>query len=303
MAVQNDLDSPEGRTFVHFAEKVAEYSGGDLTIRLYPNELLGKSEAVLEQLTMGAVQLYATGSVFMQKYVPEIRWISAPFMMDDRDHWVRFSHTPLVQSWYQRAEEETGIGILGDLTGVLRGPYRVLLSDVPVNSLEDVSGLRLRMYSDQTAIEIWQTLGAEIRVLGWAETYEAISRGIVDGVTAPISVVEGSKFYEVAPYILRTDEFYQSIAFMMNQKQFEELPEKDQDALLKAHADAAAFSFDAIVTHTETAVAELEAKGATYTEIDLAPFLATAQALYETWDENGTLPDGFLEAIESTRAK
>ena len=301
MAVQDNLDGPEGRTFVYFAEKVAEYSDGDLTVKIYPNEQLGKQDAVLEQLKLGAVQLYGTGSVFMQKFVPDIRWIAMAFIMDDRDHWVRFMHSDLVQSWYKEAEEQAGIAILGDLTGVLRGPYRVLLTDYEVTSIDDLSKLKLRLYQDKTANDVWTTLGAEPRVLGWAETYEAISRGIVNGVTAPIAVVENSKLYEVAPYIMRTDEYYQSIAFMMNKDQFDALPEKDQQALLKAHADASEFSVKETMEYTKTGVEELEAKGAKYSEPDLKPYIQKVQDLYKEMEERGELPEGLLEAIESTR--
>lgn len=60
-------DSPEGVVFQRFAELAEQYSGGELTIKVYPNEQLGKDDAVLEQLKIGTVQLYAEGSTYMKK--------------------------------------------------------------------------------------------------------------------------------------------------------------------------------------------------------------------------------------------
>ena len=105
---------PEGKVFQYFADKVKEHSGGKLEVIVYPNEQLGKTDAVLEQLKLGTVHLYAEGSTYMKKWVPEINWTSAAFMFDDRDHWIRFMETDLVQGWYNKASEEAGISLLGD---------------------------------------------------------------------------------------------------------------------------------------------------------------------------------------------
>ena len=122
MAHKMPPDSPEGKVFQKFADLVDEYSNGKMMIKMFPNEQLGKTNAVLEQLKMGTVHLYAEGSTYMKKWVKDITWTSAAFMFDDRDHWVRFMNSDLVKGWYQKASEEAGIGVLGDVTAILRGP-------------------------------------------------------------------------------------------------------------------------------------------------------------------------------------
>ena len=111
MASKMPADSPEGKVFQYFADKVKEHSGGKLEVVVYPNEQLGKTDAVLEQLKLGTVHLYAEGSTYMKKWVPEINWTSAAFMFDDRDHWIRFMETDLVQGWYKKASDEAGISL------------------------------------------------------------------------------------------------------------------------------------------------------------------------------------------------
>jgi TRAP-type C4-dicarboxylate transport system substrate-binding protein len=258
---------------------------------------------VLEQLKLGTIHIYAEGSVFLQKWVQEIRWSNAPFLFDDREHWVRFVNTPLVKGWFDKAKRDAGIGILGDLTSVLRGPYRVILSSRPIAKVEDVAGLKLRMANDKTGVEVWQHLGTEVRVLGWAESYEAISRGLVNAVTSPIALVESMKFHEVAPHIVRTNEYYQSIAFMMNQKAFDGLSKENQDALLKAFRDAAAFSVKLMGEEAVASIARMKAKGVTYTEPDLKPWTERMAVFYRDREAKGELPSGFLAAVEAARKK
>ena len=271
MATKMPPDGPEGKVFQYFADQVGKNSKGSLKVTVYPNEQLGKEAAVLEQLKLGTVQVYAEGSTFLQKWVPEIRWTTAPFVFKDRDHWVRFMNTPQVKSWFDEAKSKAGMGVLGDLTGVLRGPYRVLLTQKPIKSVADFSGIKLRMANAKTGVDTWKYLGAEVRVLGWAETYEFISRGLVNAVTSPIALVESMKFYEVAKNITRTDEYWQSIAFMMNQKAYDSLPKDQQQALLQSQKDAATYSVKIMNDVVGGSIARMKAKGAAYAEIDLKP--------------------------------
>lgn len=304
LATKMPPDGPEGKVFQYFADQVDKYSGGKLKVQVYPNEQLGKEAAVLEQLKLGTVHLYAEGSTFMEKWVPEIRWTSAAFKFQDRDHWIRFVKSPLVQGWFNEAKVKAGIGILGDQTSVLRGPYRVLLTKEPVKSLDDIKQVKLRMPNSKISVAQWKHLGAEVRVLGWAETYESIDRGIVSGVTSPIALVESMKFYEVAPHITRTDEYWQSIAFMMNQKAFDGLDKPLQEALLAAHKDASDYSVKVMNSVVDESIDRMKKSGAAYAEIPLAPFVEAMQTYYDELEKAGELPKGFLKAVaDTTQAK
>ncbi|MGE0316031.1 MAG: TRAP transporter substrate-binding protein [Lautropia sp.] len=300
MATKMPPDGPEGKVFQYFADQVEKHSGGKVKVQVFPNEQLGKEAAVLEQLKLGTVQLYAEGSTFLEKWVPEIRWTSSAFLFKDRGHWVRFMNSPMVSGWFDEAKKKAGIGMLGDQTGVLRGPYRVLLAQQPVATPADLAKVKLRMANSKSGVEQWKHLGAEVRVLGWAETYESIGRGVVNAVTSPIALVESMKFYEVAKHITRTDEYWQSIAFMMNQKAFDALGKPEQQALLAAQADAAAYSAKLMKDVVDESIGRMKAKGAVYHEVDLAPFIDRMQAYYRDYEKKGELPKGFMETVAST---
>jgi TRAP-type transport system periplasmic protein len=72
------------------------------------------------------------------------------------------------------------------------------------------------MHPDELAAAAWRHLGAEVRTLAWTEVYESIGRGIVEAVNSPVALVEPMRFYEVAPHIVRHDEYPQGLAFMTN---------------------------------------------------------------------------------------
>jgi tripartite ATP-independent transporter DctP family solute receptor len=296
-------DSPEGLVFQRFADLAEQYSGGELTMKVYPNEQLGKDDAVLEQLKIGTVQLYAEGSTFMKKWIDDIDWIGAAFLFDDYDHWNRFVNSDMVRGWYAKATTEAGVGVLGDPTAVVRGPYRVMVANKDVKSFQDMQGIQLRMHPSKLAIDTWTHLGADVKTLAWTDTYQAIDKKIVDAVNSPIALVESMRFYEVAPYIIRHDEYYQSIAFMMNQKAFEALPENLQAALLKAHAEAGAYSEELMGKSADESIARMKERGVSFVEVDRKPFIEAMAGFYSEMEKKGELPEGFLAAVEATRAR
>ena len=293
--------SPEGKGFAKFGELVGKYTDGKIDVKVFPSEQLGKSEAALEQLQAGTITVYVEGPSYLAKWVPEMRYTSASFMFKDRPSWVKFMHTPTVQGWLKKVEDEAGIAIVGDITGFVRGPYRVLVSKKRVKGLADLQGLKLRMAPMQLAVDLWTYLGCEVRVLGWTEVYESISRGIVNSVTSPVALVQSMKFYEVAPHIIRTDEYPQTIAFMANAKAYRGLSDELRAAVDKAFFDAADYSNNLMQDSAAASLKAMEAKGVTYDEIDTSDIVAKAAEFYRMKEKKGEMPAGFMDLVASSK--
>lgn len=303
MAHKMPPDSIEGELFQFFADKVVEKTGGEVEIKVFPNEQLGSDDTVLEQLQIGTVNVYPEGTSYLQKWVPDIKFTSAPFLFDDREHWVRFMQTDLVKGWFKQIEDEAGIALIGSPTAFLRGPYRVMVTDKPWTNLEEMQGTRLRMHPDELAAAAWRHLGAEVRTLAWTEVYESISRGIVDAVNSPIALVEPMKFYEVAPHIIRHDEYPQGMAFMTNAKRWNALSDELRAQVLDAFAEMAEESEKRMIAAANSDLEAMKAKDVAYTEPDTSDFVERMQSFYQEMEEKGELPEGFLDAVRSSRAE
>ena len=301
MATKQPPDSVEGKAFQYFADKVAEYSGGELKVKVYPSEQLGKTEAVLEQLQAGTVHIYPEGASYLKKWVPEMSYMSAPFMFEDREHWARFMESDLLQGWVKKVEDTAGITLIGNPAAFMRGPYRVMVTKRPWTSLADLKGLKLRHHPNQLGVDVWTNLGLEVRVLGWTEIYEAIQRGIVEACNSPIALVEAMKFYEVAPNIVRHNEYPQGIGFMTNAKAYNNLSPELREAVDRAYADAGAYSIKLTMEVTDASIERMKARGVTYSEPDLSELFNEMSAFYAQLDSEGKLPDGFLKTVNASR--
>ncbi len=296
-------ESIEGQAYELLAEKAAEYSNGDLTIRIFPNSQIGQMDAVVEQLSAGVIQLAPSAMTFLARWEDSIRYASAPFLFDDYEHWAAFIRGDMVQGWLDNVTEQSGISILGDAPAFPRGSFRTLLSVDPVTSSEDIAALRIRQFNSQLVIDVWENMGAEVVVLPWGEVYDAINRKIVNAVTSPLELIESTRFYEVAPYIIRTDEYPQAIAFMMNDQAFQALSDANKDALVRAHSDAAAFAWNAIFSGADETVERIRAlDGVTYSDsFDTSAIVSKTADFYAARETAGELPQGLMEAVGAAR--
>ncbi len=301
MATKQPSDSVEGKAFQYFADKVKEYSDGKMTIKIYPSEQLGKTAAALEQVKAGTVHIYPEGSAYLKKWVPDMSYMSAPFLFDNREHWARFMESDLLKGWLKQVEDKAGITLIGNPAAFMRGPYRVMVTKKPWKNMAELKGIKLRHHPDQLGVDVWTSLGLEVRVLGWTEVYESIQRGIVEAVNSPIALVEAMKFYEVAPNIVRHNEYPQGIGFMTNAKAYNGLPPDLRKAVDRAHEEAGKYSVKLTMEVTDESIARMKDKGVTYNEPDTSDIIKATQEFYSKLDKAGKLPKGFVETVNKTR--
>jgi tripartite ATP-independent transporter DctP family solute receptor len=297
MASKMPPKSPEGMAFQLFIDRVGELSGGKMEISLFPSEQLGKTEATLEQLQAGILQIYAEGDAYLKKYVPDMKFTSLPFFFNDRKHWANFMSSDMVGGWLNEVAEKHNIMVLGKVSDFVRGPYRVMVATKAVNSLDDLKGMKLRMYSDELSLTVWKHLGMNTIILPWTEVYEALGRGVVQAANSPMALVESMKFYEQAKYIIRHDEFPQGIAFMTNYKAYKALSPELQKVLLTAHGDACSYSAEIMNKSAEESIERMKSKGVSYTIIDRKPFVERANSLYREMESKGDIPKGFMDSV------
>ena len=296
-------ESAEGLAFQRFADLVKEKSGGKMIVKTFPAEQLGKTEAVLEMLQNGTLQVYPEGEAYLQKYVDEIKFTNVPFVFENREHYARFINSPRVRGWYEKVKKEHNIMVVGNVADFVRGPYRVMASKKPIASLADVKGLKLRLHPDELSITVWRELGANTIVLAWTEIYESMSRGIIEACNSPMALVESMKFQEVAKYIIRHDEFPQGIGFMTSAKDFDALTPELKKVVVDAVKGAGDYSVQLMGKQAEESIGRMEKKGVKYSVIDTKPFIEKMAKFYAQMEADGKMPKGLIAEIQALAKK
>ena len=102
----------------------------------------------------------------------------------------------------------------------------------PVRNLEDLSGMKIRCLGGN-ASKVLKALGAIPIVISTGDTYDALRKGIVDGVAAAWDSLETLKWGEVLPYT--TVSYHAAVGapgfVVMNRDVWESLPSEIQEII------------------------------------------------------------------------
>lgn len=300
MSTKLPSESFEGQLHEIFAERVSEYTDGEVSIQIYPSEQLGDAQTVLEQVSSGIIDIFTDDVTYLDKFDPSVSWISAPFLFDNREHWACFLKTDYFQSILDGVAERDNITVIGDVGPFTRG-FRVLVAKDEVGGFQDVQNLKLRLWDNQLIVDIWTALGTDPLVMAWTDVYQSLQTGIVEAVTSPASLVESMKFYEPAPHIVRTDEFNQANVYMINKDSWDSISAEAQEGVLRAYYEVSDIAAAGIDAAFEESLEIMEAQGATYGSLDTGPFIEAASSIYRDREANGDMPAGFLAEVDAAR--
>mgnify|MGYP005839669449 CR=1 FL=1 len=107
----------------------------------------------------------------------------------------------------------------------------------PVERLEDLKGMKLRCTG--TSAKVAAALGATPVPMPQTDTYDALQKGVVEGVLSPIEVLKGWKFAEVTSSTTQNFGSSYSLLFFvaMNKKKWESLPKDVQETIEKINQE------------------------------------------------------------------
>ena len=113
----------------------------------------------------------------------------------------------------------------------------ILHTKAAVNKLEDLKGKKIR--STGTIAKIVTALGGTPVAMPMPDTYDSLSRGVVDGTMAPVETLEGWKVGEVIKFTTEDLGAAYSVAFfvVMNKAKWNSLPPDIQKIIEKVNEE------------------------------------------------------------------
>jgi len=113
----------------------------------------------------------------------------------------------------------------------------LLHSKTPVRALEDLKGLKIR--ATGTTAKIVSALGATPVAMPMSDSYDALSRGVAQGIVCPTESLQGWKLGEVVKYTTQDYGAAYSVTFfvVMNKARWSSLPAEVQKAIEQVNAE------------------------------------------------------------------
>ena len=254
------------------AEMVKARSGGRLTIKVYPNEQLGKELDMIKGMRGRVVDMTITGES-LQNWTSVAGLCAVPYAIRDSNHLAMVAGGDIGQAIEQQIIDKVGIR---PIAWFERGA-RNLTSNRPIKTPDDLKGIILRVPDVSLFIKTWASLGAKPTPMAFSEVFTALQQGTIQGQENPYALISSAGFYEVQKYCNLTEHVIGWIYVTVGEQQFRALPADLQTILLEAARDMQAFHQTRFL-ETQTALAEsLQEKGMTFVEADKDAFKARAQ--------------------------
>lgn len=218
-----------------FADAVAKATGDDVTIRVFPASALGDYTTVQERISVGAVDMAVQPAATAAERRMQIS--SFPYLAEN---WAQARKIYGPGGPVRKAMEE--LFAKQDIT--MLAAYPVYFGGIALNR-DAVSpgdpdadkGIKVRV----PGIKSFQLLAEEIGYIPspipFSEAFTAVQTGVVDGVIG--SGAEGyyASFRDVTKTYIPANTHFEVWYLIINTGVFEDLDDKDREALKKAAAD------------------------------------------------------------------
>jgi TRAP-type C4-dicarboxylate transport system substrate-binding protein len=261
--------------FTHFADLVAEKTGGSVKVEIFPSSTLhGWSEGVDA----------------LQGGVSDISWINAdnrlpcyavtslyPALVD-------LSDQPALDAAY--ADLIRGEAEAQGLVPLVNSNYsydQEWWFEEPVTDIGTLDGKLVRSIGPLVSMMI-ETWGGEPVFVAPKEVFQSAERGVVDGINMGVATYSSWKLWDVMPHMVSANLFYGNIIYMMNKNKFDALTPEEQAAITEAAAETEAWLQPLYEGWVDEQVAAAVAAGGTEEVLSVEASQALIASVKDTWD-------------------
>jgi TRAP-type C4-dicarboxylate transport system, periplasmic component len=215
------------QNILQFVKEVEEATGGRIKVTVHPGGSLFPHPQILPAVRNGQVQMGEVLMSLLANENPIFNLDSIPFVATSYEEAWRLyqAQRPEVEKWLL----QRGVVFLYAVPWPPQGLY----TKKPVNSAQDLKGLRFRAYNPATA-RLAELLGMAPVQVEAADIPQAFATGIVEAmVTSPVTGVD-SQAWDFARYFYDIKAWIPKNMVVIGRRAFESLSSQDREALLQA---------------------------------------------------------------------
>ncbi|HEX6111383.1 MAG TPA: TRAP transporter substrate-binding protein [Geminicoccaceae bacterium] len=262
--------------FAERANAKLEEQGLDYRVVVFGSSQLGTDEELMQKLRLGTVDL-ALPSTVMSSTVDAFGVFEMPYLVKDRDHMKRIEQEIFWPTLAPLAEEQ-GYEILA----VWENGFRHITNNVrPIETPEDLQGIKLRVPSGEWRVKMFQAYDANPTPMAFSEVFTALQTGVIDGQENPFAQIWSAKFQEVQEYLSLTGHVYTPAYVTAGKQKFESLPAEVQQVLEESAKETQEFVYETAAALEDDLLTKLKEGGIQVNEADKDAFIAASQPIYD----------------------
>lgn len=280
-----------------FAELLAEKTDGEITLQMFHGGTLGSQPDAVEQVRLGGLAIGNFNLGPIGPIAPAANVVSLPFIFKDIPHMFRV------------LEGEGGDAIAAGMAekGLLplawydAGARSFYNGDRPINTPADVVGMKVRVMNNDLFTGMIAELGGNPSPMAFAEVYQALKTGVVDGAENNWPSYESTGHFEVAGYYSLSQHLIIPECICVNADTFAALSADMQAAVTEAAQESAVLQRELWAAREAASREAVEAAGVVVNEVaDKAPFQAAMTPVYEAYFASNPDLRPLVELIQAT---
>ena len=225
-------NTPKGQGALLFKKLAEERLPGRVKVEVYPNSSLFGDGKEMEALLLGDVQMLAPSLAKFEQYAKPVQLFDLPFLFDDMAAVDRFQASPQGRALLTSMESKNITGLAYWHNGL-----KVMSANKPLRDPADARGLKFRVQASAVLEEQFKAVRANPRKMSFAEVYQGLQTGVVNGTENTWSNYYSQKVHEVQKYMTESDHGLIDYMVITNTQFWKGLPADVRSELEKVMAE------------------------------------------------------------------
>jgi tripartite ATP-independent transporter DctP family solute receptor len=291
------LGYPTVEAVVRMGKKLEAATNGRLSIQMYPSMQLGGEKEMIEQAQVGALAIARISVGPMGPIVPELNVFNLPFMFRDDAHMEKVIDGPIGDEMLKKLSDSQA-NLIG-LCWMNAGTRNVYNSKKPIQTVDDLKGLKIRMMGNPVFVDTMNSLGGNGVAMGFDQLINAMQTGVVDGAENNYPTYESGQHYRYAKFYSKTGHLMSPEILVFSKKIWNELSKDDQALILKVAKEAQQEERKLWYDREKESLKKMVESGAVVNDIgDKKPFQT---AVKPVWDKYGAQHADLIKRIQDVK--
>lgn len=293
-------ESPDLRTHKRFFIELKKALGDRIEFQFYLNGTLGgTADQILGGLQSKNFESagYNVGAFY--EYTRAFTPLDIGFLIPDTEAGLAVTayDSEARKIMNDRCIEDCGLNVL--IMGAI-GMRHITNDKRPIETLEDMKGLKIRVQNNNLHMSMFEALGCSPTPIAFSELFTALQQKTVDGQENPISNIFEQNYVEVQKYMTLSNHLYTAGANVINEEWFNALPADVREIIMDAAAKGQEQSGKDLINCEEQMLDYMKSAGMEVTELTPEAQEEFKNRAMSMWDEaGGVMGQEYWDSVRS----
>lgn len=230
-------DYPTTQGAYRFAQLVYERTEGKVEIQINAGGVLGEEQSTIAQMRFGGIDFARVSLSSLSDFTPKLNVLQMPYLYTGPEHMWQILEGDVGDD-FLHSLDGSGIKALSWYDAGARNFYS---AEKPVEKLEDMKGMRIRIQESELMKAMVEALGASAVPMAYADVYSGLETGIIDAAENNWPSYESMGHYKVAPYYTVDEHTRVPEMQIVSEITWEKLPEEYQRIIEECAEESAVY--------------------------------------------------------------